>query len=105
MAVRTPQHPDGVGPVPTSPNIYQARDHLDRWIRISVPWVVAGDGTTKNLQAAITTHRDVGCLYARALIGGTTTAAIGEGNGVILPGDLGHATLNTLENAGVTFEP
>lgn len=103
MAIRTPEHPGGVGPAPSSPNVYMARDYLDRWIRISVPWVAAGP--VKNLQAAITTTRDTGCLYARVLIGGVTTVPISEGHGVILPGDLGQATLGALEDAGVTFEP
>ncbi len=103
MAIRTPEQPGGIGPAPSSPNIYQARDYLDRWIRIHVPWVVAGPN--KNLQAAITTDRDVGCLYARVLIGGVTTVPVGEGHGVILPADLGHTTLQDLEDAGVTFEP
>lgn len=105
MSIRTPDHPDGAGPARSSPNVYRSRDFADRWIQISIPWVVAGDGVTMNLQAAITTQRDVGCLYSQVLIGGVTTAAISEGHGVILPGDLGQVTLNALENAGVTFKP
>jgi outer membrane lipoprotein SlyB len=105
VSIRTPEQPNGTGPPRTSPNVYRARDFADRWIQISIPWVVAGDGTTMNIQAAITTQRDVGCLYGRVLIGGVTTAAIGEGHGAILPGALGQLTINALEDVGVTFEP
>jgi len=105
MSIRTPQAPNGAGPARTSPNIYRARDYLDRWIQISVPWIVAGDGTTMNIQAAITTQRDTGCLYGQVLIGGVLTVAVGEGHGAITPGQLGQVTINSLEDAGVTFEP
>lgn len=105
MSIRTPQAPNGAGPARSSPNIYRARDYLDRWIQISIPWVVTGDGVTMNIQAAITTQRDTGCLYGQVLIGGVTTAAIGEGHGVLLPSALGQLTVNALEDAGVTFEP
>ncbi len=103
MAIRTPEQPGGVGPAPTSPNIYRARDYLDRWIQISVPWNL--NGSTKDMVGAITTQRDTGCLYGQVLIGGTLSFPIGEGHGAITPADLNHATLGSLEDAGVTFQP
>lgn len=54
----------GFGPLPTSPFVFEARDHLGRLISITIPY----DNATKAINGTASVHRDVGCLYSKIVV-------------------------------------
>lgn len=101
-------------PPPVSPYTYEARDSTGKVIRATIPY----DNTTKDINAAASVHRDVGCAYTHLIIGpinpdgslpaGTFTVAVPLGDStytVAQMAAIGLTSINQVFSTQITAAP
>ena len=106
MAIRTADHPTGIGPPPSSPWKQTWLDTLSvpgttQTFTVQIPYNAA-----KGFAGPVITHRDAQCRWTQLVLAPSTGSQlvlpIAAGSGSVLLADIGFTDLDSLETAGYT---